>query len=98
MSRWECESGHILEGLFYNQSIEEANCGKMPFSVTCPHCGYEMMLSREEGTKELLRRVREFVHQTLQDPHYVTSASSVLRDLLKLETLVRKLADDAMRP
>jgi hypothetical protein len=70
----------------------------MPLGITCPKCGHEMMLCREEGTRELLKRVREFVGRASEHPDYNDPASHALQDLTKLETVVRKLAADAMRP
>lgn len=96
MSRWECDSGHILEGFFYTHSSE--GVVKMPSTIICPQCQHEMNLCGEESARELLKRVREFVGRASQHPDYVDPGSNVLTDLGKLETAVRKLADDAMRP
>jgi hypothetical protein len=57
-----------------------------------------MTLSREEGTRELLKRIRDFVGRASQHPDYESPGSHALKDLGRLETVVRKLADDALRP
>lgn len=97
MSRWECKSGHTLEGFFYSDPKSGA-LASMPMIVACPECGSEMLLSREEGDRELLKRIREFVGRASHHPDYVAHGSDVMNDLGRLETAVRRLADDARRP
>ncbi len=96
MSRWECKSGHV-EGLFYGD-VKNGASASMPVTVTCPECKSEMLLSREEGAKELLKRIREFVGKASRHPDYLAHSSDVMNDLGRLETAVRRLADDALRP
>ncbi len=97
MSRWECGSGHVLEGFFYAQ-LKNGDSGEMPVTVGCPYCSSDMVLAREEGARELLKRIREFVGEVSQHPDYTTHSSDVLKDLGRLETTVKKLADEASRP
>lgn len=97
MSRWECKSGHVLEGLFY-ADVKNGPLSSMPVIVTCPECRSEMLLSREEGAKELLKRIREFVGKASRHPDYLTDSTDVMNDLGRLETAVRRLVDDALRP
>lgn len=100
MSRWECESGHVLEGLFYGdvKNVDLTSMPVTPLTVTCPKCRSEMLLSREEGAKELLKRIREFVGKASRHPDYRADSSDVMNDLGRSETSVRRLADDALRP
>ena len=97
MSRWECKSGHVLEGFFFSDA-KNGVLSSMPVTVTCPECCNEMLLSREEGAKELLKRIREFVGKASRHPDYLAHSSDVMNDLGRLETAVRRLADDALRP
>jgi hypothetical protein len=57
-----------------------------------------MVLSKVEGARELLKRIREFVGSVSRDPEYTLPSDDALKDLGRLESTVRKLADEAARP
>jgi hypothetical protein len=57
-----------------------------------------MILSREEGAMELLKRIREFIGQVSRDPQYGTHGSTMLSQVERLEFTIRKLAEEAARP
>jgi hypothetical protein len=97
VSTWECSSGHLLEGFFYSQR-SNGDPRETPVAVACPYCGDDMVLSKVEGAKELLKRIREFVGSVSRDPEYTVPSDDALKDLGRLESTVRKLADDAARP
>jgi hypothetical protein len=57
-----------------------------------------MILSREEGAMELLKRIREFIGEVSRDPQYGTDGSTMLSQVERLEFTIRKLAEEAARP
>ena len=97
MSKWECDSGHSLEGIFYGPDAGERADG-MPQLVCCPYCGSEMALSGQEGANELFRRIREFIGQVSLKLGPDTDGSRVIHDLDMLEVAVKKLASEVLRP
>ncbi len=98
MSRWECNSGHILEGLFYDPPRAQEGPAGMPGKIECPTCHSEMHLARAEGANLLIDRIRDFVSKASKSPNFASDASGVLVDLGQLEIVVKKLADEASRP
>ena len=99
MSRWECLSGHILEGNFFPPPAESNGNGTGTLTTfSCPSCGEVMTLSREEGAMELLKRIREFIGEVSRDPQYGTEGSTMLTKVQRLEFAIRKLAEEAARP
>jgi len=99
LSRWECLAGHIFEGNFF--SPPTAQTGSLPRSPTgfaCPACGETMILSREEGAIELLKRIREFIGEVSKDPQYGTDGSLILTEVDRLEITIKKLAEEAASP
>ncbi len=97
MSKWECNSGHILEGLFYNDN-SKGGTSSMPGKLNCPYCGSEMVLTNAEGAAWLLQRIRDFVRKVVEDPEYKQHGPRVLADLGQLETTIRKMSEEALRP
>ena len=97
MSRWECDSGHILEGLVYDQLKASSPVG-MPEKIECPFCHSEMSLARAEGANRLLGRIRDFIGNVSKNPDFAIDGSHALVDLEQLEIVVKKMADDASRP
>jgi hypothetical protein len=57
-----------------------------------------MILSREEGAMELLKRIREFIGEVSKDPQYGTDGSLILTEVGRLEVTIKKLAEEAARP
>jgi hypothetical protein len=57
-----------------------------------------MILSREEGAMELLKRIRQFIGEVSRDPQYGTDGSAMLSQVERLEFTIRKLAEEAARP
>jgi hypothetical protein len=57
-----------------------------------------MILSREEGAVELLKRIREFIGEVSKDPQYGTDGSLILTEVGRLEITIKKLAEEAARP
>jgi hypothetical protein len=57
-----------------------------------------MILSREEGAIELLKRIREFIGEVSKDPQYGTHGSLILTEVSRLEITIKKLAEEAARP
>lgn len=99
MSRWECLKGHVFEGNFFSpQEDEIGNDSRNLAAFVCPACGKEMILSREEGAIRLLERIREFVRQVSADPQHTTNGTVVLADVNRLETTIKRLAEEAARP
>jgi hypothetical protein len=99
LSRWECLTGHIFEGNFFSPPAEQT--GNPPRTLTafaCPACGEAMILSREEGAMELLKRIREFIGEVSKDPQYGTNGSLILTEVNRLEITIKKLAEEAARP
>jgi len=70
----------------------------MPVAVACPYCGGDMVLSKVEGARELLKRIRAFVGTVSRNPEYTVPSDDALKDLGRLESAVRKIADEAARP
>jgi hypothetical protein len=97
VSTWECSSGHVLEGFFYSQQTK-GDPRETPVTIACPYCGDDMVLSKAEGARELLKRIRHFVGSVSKDPEYNIPNDDALKDLGRLEKTVRKLADEAARP
>ena len=77
MSRWECKSGHLIEGLFFSlaQIGDEEN---FPPAIVCPICEADMILSREEGALQLLHQIREFVGKTSVQQEFSVDGSRAL--------------------
>ena len=99
LNRWECVKGHVFEGNFYSPSTgENGNLSRKPNVFFCPACGEDMILSREEGAMELLNRIREFVGNACEDPKHSTDGSMILSDMNRLETTIKRLAEEAARP
>ena len=91
--------GHVFEGNFYSLSTGETrNLSGKPKVVFCPACGEDMILSREEGAMELMKRIREFVGNVCEDPKHTTDGSMILSDMNRLETTIKRLAEEAARP
>ena len=57
-----------------------------------------MVLSKVEGARELLKRIRAFVGTVSRNPEYTVPSDDALKDLGRLESAVRKIADEAARP
>jgi hypothetical protein len=59
-----------------------------------------MILLREEGAMELLKRIREFIGEVSKDPQYGTDGSLILAEVGRLEITIKKLAaeEEAARP
>ena len=57
-----------------------------------------MILSREEGAIELLKRIREFIGEVSKDPQYGTDGSLILTEVDRLEITIKKIAEEAARP
>ena len=57
-----------------------------------------MILSREEGARERLKRIREFIDEVSKDSHYETDGSLILTEISLLEITIKKLAEEAARP
>jgi len=57
-----------------------------------------MILSREEGAIELLKRIREFIGEVSKDPQYGTDGSLILTEVDRLEITIKKLAEEAASP
>jgi hypothetical protein len=57
-----------------------------------------MILSREEGAMELLKRIREFIREVSRDPQYGTDGSLILTEVGRLEITIKKLSEEAARP
>jgi len=57
-----------------------------------------MILSREEGAMELLKRIREFIGEVSKDPQYGTDGSLILTEVDRLEITIKKLAEEAASP
>jgi len=97
LSRWECNSGHALEGLFY-VSPPSGDPLQMPEVVECPYCQSKMVLGKTEGAARLLGRIREVLRDVSKDPGHKLIGSRALADLERLEVTVKKIADEASRP
>jgi hypothetical protein len=98
LSRWECSTGHVFEGSFFSpQTSAIGDVGKLAAFV-CPACGEDMILSREEGAMRMLERIRGFVQLVGHDPQYTADATIMLTDVSRLETTIKKLAEEAARP
>ena len=99
MSRWECLTGHVFEGSFFSRQADETESDSRNLTAfVCPACGKDMILSREEGAVRLLERIREFVRQVCQDPQHAAEGTVVLTDVSRLETTIKRLAEEAARP
>ena len=57
-----------------------------------------MILSREEGARERLKRIREFIDEVSKDSHYETDGSLILTEISLLEITIKKLAEEAAKP
>jgi hypothetical protein len=57
-----------------------------------------MILLREEGAMELLKRIREFIGEVSKDPQYGTDGSLILAEVGRLEITIKKLAEEAASP
>jgi len=92
-------AGHIFEGNFF--SPPAAQTGNPPWTLAdfaCPACGEAMILSREEGARERLKRIREFIDEVSKDSHYETDGSLILTEISLLEITIKKLAEEAAKP
>jgi hypothetical protein len=99
LSRWECLAGHIFEGNFFSPPTAQTGSSSRKLAAfACPACGETMILSREEGAMELLKRIREFIGEVSKDPQYGTDGSLVLAEVGRLELTIKKLAEEAARP
>ena len=97
MSKWECNLGHALEGLFY-VSLPSGDPLQMPEVVECPYCQSKMVLGKTEGAARLLGRIRDVLTDVSKDPGHKLNGSRALADLERLEMAVKKIADEASRP
>ena len=97
MSRWECDSGHILEGLFYASNQNDKGAG-MPDTIDCPYCHSAMSLAHAEGATRLLDKIRDFIGEVSKHPDYKLDSSRALEDLGRLEVSIKKIAHEALRP
>ncbi len=97
MSRWECNSGHVLEGLFY-ASLQPGDHASLPDNIECPYCHSAMELARAEGAMRLLDKVRDFIGEVSKYPEYELDSSRALTDLGRLEVVIKKMALEALRP
>lgn len=99
MSRWECLTGHVFEGNFFSPQTDaiEEDSQKLTAFV-CPACGKDMVLSRGEGAIRLLERIREFVRTVAAEPRHAADGTLVMTDVSRLETTIRRLAEEAARP
>lgn len=99
MSRWECLTGHVFEGNFFSlQADEPENDSRRLDAFACPACGKDMILSKEEGAIRLLERIREFVQQVCAEPKHTANGTMILTEVSRLETTIRRLAEEAARP
>lgn len=99
MSRWECLTGHVLEGNFFSlQTNATEDDARKLTAFVCPACGKDMILSREEGATRLLERIRAFIRQVCSDPQHAEDGRLILTDVSRLETTIRRLAEEAARP
>ena len=99
MSRWECLTGHVFEGDFFSPQTDETRDDSRKLAAfACPACGKDMILSREEGAIRLLEKIREFVQQVCAEPKYTTDGTVILTDVSRLETTIKRLAEEAARP
>jgi hypothetical protein len=99
LSRWECQSGHVFDGNFFDPPAESNGIGANQLATfSCPACGKAMSLLRGEGALELLKHIREFIGEVSKDPQYGTNGSSMLSEVERLEFTIRKLAEEAARP
>jgi hypothetical protein len=57
-----------------------------------------MILLREEGAMRLLERIRGFIRQVGNDPQYTADATIMLTVVSRLETTIKRLAEEAARP
>jgi hypothetical protein len=57
-----------------------------------------MVLSNVEDARESFKRICELVGSVSRDPEYTAPSDDALKDLGRLESTVRKLADEAARP
>jgi hypothetical protein len=92
-------TGHVLEGNFFSpQTSATGDDSRKLTAFVCPACGEDMILSREEGAMRLLERIRGFVRLVCNDPHYTGDATIILTDMSRLETTIKRLAEEAARP
>ena len=99
MSRWECLAGHVFEGNFFSPETDiTEDVSRKLTAFVCPACGKEMILSREEGATRLLERIRAFVRQVCSDPQHAADGTLILTDVSRLETTIKRLAEEAARP
>ncbi len=98
LNRWECIAGHTFEGNFFSPPTKAEQSSGRIINFVCPSCGEPMTLTREEGAIELLNHIREFVGEVSKDPHYNANGSLILTEVGRLETTIRKLAEEAARP
>jgi hypothetical protein len=99
LSRWECLAGHVLEGNIFTPPNVQTDGGQTPFTgFACPACGQAMILSRGEGAIELLNHIRKFIKEVSTNPKYGTYGSVMLIEVSRLETTIKKLAEEAARP
>lgn len=57
-----------------------------------------MILSQGEGAIRLLERIREFVRTISADPRHAADGTVAMDDVGRLETTIRRLAEEAARP
>jgi hypothetical protein len=94
-----CAAGHILEGNIFTPPNTQTEGQQKAFTgFACPACGEVMILSREEGATELLKHIREFIGEVSRDPKYETDGSLMLTEVSRLESTIKRLAEEAARP